>query len=215
MSRTPISRLRRFSRYAVTPLQPRWAGALLTDQRGISVVERTIVVIAFVAFVSVFAYAVKSTGLLDPADSETGASETADAGQIAFQFRGPVAAYASTTETTIDRIVVPVFITGGDSFDLTGKRMVVTYFDKTQILDLDFNPRAGDIPGSQGWVITVRATEIGTGRKRADISLNLTGLKNLLGPSSDFSIQVKPDDGDMLEVKRTTPREIRAVMNLS
>ena len=172
-------------------------------------------VIAFVAFVSVFAFAVRSMGLLVPGDAQTSGSETSQESQIAFQFRGPVAAYASSTATTVDRIVVPVFISGGDSFDLTGKSMVVTYFDKTQILDLDFNPKARDIRGSQGWVITVRATEIGTGLKRADLNLNLTALKNRLGPSSSFTIQVKPDDGDMLEVKRTTPREINPVMNLS
>ena len=50
--------------------------------------------------------------------------------------------------------------------------------------------------------------------ERADFWVNLQGLTSQLGASTQFTVQIKPSVGDILEVQRTTPGEITTITNL-
>ena len=193
----------------------------LQDQRGITGLETAIVLIAFVVVASVFAFAVLSTGLLNSEKAETTvASGLAEAG-VALAVKGPIIAYESTsTPDVVERIQVPIVTGTDESVDLSAASLVVTYIDADQATDLaqdNTDPSAEDGGNNPGWNTEFRAGDSGPALnigERADFWVNLSGLATPLGASTEFTIQIKPAIGAVLEIQRTTPGEITTVVNL-
>jgi len=46
------------------------------------------------------------------------------------------------------------------------------------------------------------------------MTVTLSSLTPLLGTSKEFTIQVKPNQGAVVIVNRTTPAELKAIMDL-
>lgn len=198
---------------------------MLRDQRGITGLETAIVLIAFVVVASVFAFAVLSSGLLASEKAKTTVTGSVAEGGVALQIKGSIIAHSSSTGTTtgsliVGRLQIPVISATDQPIDLSAASMVVTYIDANQVVDLtrDANADTADGGGANaGWVEAFRAGDTGpmldTG-ERADIWLNLQGLTTLLAASTQFTVQIKPDIGAILEIQRTTPGEITLITNL-
>jgi archaellin len=51
--------------------------------------------------------------------------------------------------------------------------------------------------------------------EQVDMTVTLTNLSPLLPKSREFTIQVKPNKGAVVIVNRTTPPELKAIMELN
>ena len=190
----------------------------MRDQRGITDLETAIVLIAFVVVASVFAFAVLSTGLLASEKAKTTVSGGVQEGGVALSVKGSLIAHESSTDDVVGRIQIPIIASTDQPVDLSAASLVVTYIDDTQIVDLTQNTSAELAGNNPGWDTAFRAGDTGpvlnTG-ERADFWLNLYALVSPLGPSSQFTIQIKPQVGAVLEVKRTMPGEITLITSLN
>ena len=131
--------------------------------------------------------------------------------------KGSVIGHESSTSNVIERIQIPMAVPFGTSVDVSAVSLVVTYIDANQTTTLIQNTSAETVGNNPGWSTVFRAGGSGpvlhTG-ERADFWVNLSGLTTPLGPSTEFTIQIKPADVALLEVKKTTPAEITTIVNL-
>ena len=186
---------------------------LWRDQLGITGLETAIVLIAFVVVAAVFAFAVLSTGLLSSEKSKEtvlgGLEETA----ATLVLRGAVIAHSTSTPTTIDAIEFQVTNASqsGEGVDLSTSgtsATIITYIDEDQVVNLT---------GATDWLATwlIGSSDVITPGERVQIRVTLTGLTTKLGTSKDFTIQVKPTVGSVLVIEKTTPADMKTVMNLN
>ena len=172
------------------------------DRRGITGLETAIVLIAFVVVSSVFAFAALSTGLFSADKSK----ETINAGLAeasgTLEIRGSIIAKESSTGDTIDEISFQVAnAAGGGAVDLTPGETLITYVDANQLWTL----ASGDF------------TVTGLGNADSDklvepgemYEVVVTGLVAKLDPDlgkdTEFTLQVKPRQGAVVQITRTTP----------
>ena len=172
------------------------------DSRGITGLETAIVLIAFVVVSSVFAFAALSTGLF----SSDKAKDTILAGlseaRGTLELRGAVIGKSNSTGDVIDEISFQVANSaGGEAVDLTPRRTLVIYSDSNQ---------AHTFTGSN---FTVTALGLADTDKLVEpgemYEIKLTGLETKLIPdlqtADQFTVQVKPPQGAVLNIERTTP----------
>ena len=100
------------------------------------------------------------------------------------------------------------------SIDLSGESTVVSYSDSTETFsDLPF---LEDIANSQigvGWgILGDSGPELGPG-ERAEIQVNLFGLKDLLEPREKFTIEIRPIVGTPLVEDKQVPSEFKLGIN--
>ena len=193
---------------------------LLHDQRGITGLETTSVLIAFVVVASVFAFAVLSSGLLASEKAKTTVTGGLQEGGVALTIKGSIIAHESSTDGVIERLQIPLISATNDPVDLSATSLVVTYIDANQVVDLseDSAVPGAEVSGNNpGWNTVFRAGEQGPvldSGERADFWVNLQGLLFQLGASTQFTLQIKPEAGATLEIQRATPGEITVITNL-
>ena len=189
---------------------------VLRDRRGITGLETAIVLIAFVVVASVFASAILSSGLLASEKAKTTVSSGIAEGGVALLVKGSIIAHETSTDV-VGRVQIPLVLATDEPLDLSSSSLLVTYIDANQSLDLAFNATANEAgSGNAGWM-----TKFSKGRgavmdpgERADFWVNLEALTTLLGTNDQFTVQIKPEVGAVLEVTRTTPGEITTITNL-
>ena len=176
---------------------------LARDERGITGLETAIVLIAFVVVSSVFAFAALSTGLFSADKSK----ETINAGLAeasgTLELRGSIVAKESTTTAdVIEEIIFQVAnAAGGAAVDVTPGETLITYLDSDQLVTL----ASGDF------------TATGLGNADSDslvepgemYEIKITGLVAKLDPDLGtdkiFILQMKPRQGAVVHIQRTTP----------
>ena len=189
--------------------------SLWRDQLGITGLETAIVLIAFVVVAAVFAFAILSTGLVASEQSKEtilgGLEETA----ATIVLRGSVVALSTSTPTTVDAVEFQVTNASqsGESVDLSTSgtsATIITYIDEDQVVNLTGG-------AANQWLATwiIGSGDILTPGERVQIRVTLTALATKLGTAKEFSIQVKPTVGSVLVIERTTPAELKTVMNLN
>ena len=184
---------------------------LKQDRRGITGLETAIVLIAFVVVSSVFAFAALSTGLF----SDDKSKETIQAGLAeargTLEVRGSVVAKKGTTGDTIDELAFQVAnAAGGEAVDLTPGKTLITYTDVNQ---------SHTFTGSN---FTVTALGLADTDKLVEpgemYEITLIGLFAKLAPDLStgdlFTVQVKPPQGAVVQIERTTPVVLESYMDL-
>ena len=186
---------------------------LAREQRGITAIETSIVLIAFVVVATVFAVGVLNTGILS---SEKG-QETVQAGleetSANLTLRGGVIAVANVGKTGIDTIkftLTPTVESGG-SADLSSTSVVVTYVD-SQNSQTCTAGGSGSCSWTTNWLIG--SGDLVDAGERVEMIVTLSNLTPLLGKNTEFTIQVRPSKGAVVVVNRTIPGEVKAVMEL-
>ena len=181
---------------------------LNTDQRGITGLETAIVLIAFVVVASVFAFAVLSTGLVSSEKSKESVLGALEETSATLVVRGGVTGTSNSDLTGITSIKFNLSSASQafESVELGSANTIITYLDDDQA----FNVARSD------WTVTWL---IGSGAvmdpgEQVEIVVTLTGMTPLLGTNKRFSIQVKPVRGAVLAIKRTTPAELKATVDL-
>ena len=92
-----------------------------------------------------------------------------------------------------------------ESVNLSYSNTTVTYIDQNQAVNLPFTNWSTTWWKGSGPVLDPGET--------MEITVTLAGvLTKPLGPSSDFTIRVNPDQGSVLMINRSTPDEIKPVV---
>ncbi len=103
--------------------------------------------------------------------------------------------------------------------DLSTTGVVVTYLDDNQAINCE-NPQSFDGDADTAECSWATSWVIGSGDlvdpgEQVDMTITLTNLSPLLPKSREFTIQVKPNKGAVVIVNRTTPPELKAIMELN
>jgi flagellin FlaB len=183
---------------------------LHNDESGITALETAIILIAFIVVASVFAFTILSAGT----SSTQRGSEAINAGlksvQSSMEIKGSVVALDESAAGTVGKVVFTLgLVSGGDPIDLTSdanKVVVIGYRDATQFVN--------DLPWSVAWIGANNGDALLEQGELAELTLDLSGLTTALGPNTQFTIEVKPPVGAVLDIQRTTPAAIGAVTDL-
>ncbi len=181
-------------------------------ESGITGLETAIILIAFVVVATVFAFVVLTTGIFS---SERG-KETVFAGlqkaRGTMEVRGGVVVTAAGTPLAADKIQFAVSTTaGGDSIPLdpaaTTNRTVIAYRDAT-VVDDDVPYTALDIIGDGDNLLEPGELKLVT-INVADINPAAT-----IGPNSRWTLELQTPVGAVIDLTRSMPAQIDAVMQL-
>ena len=189
-------------------------GNLLADQRGITGLETAIVLIAFVVVASVFAFAVLSTGLLSSEKSKQTVIGGLEETSATLTLRGGVIADANAGKTAIDTIkfTLTSAAQAAEAVDLSTTGTVVTYLDSDQARNCT-GSGTFQCSWSTDWIIG--SGSLVDPNESVDVTVTLSSLTPKLGTSKEFTIQVKPNRGAVIIVNRTTPAELKNIMDLN
>lgn len=184
---------------------------LHNDEAGITALETAIILIAFIVVASVFAFTILSAGT---ASTQRG-SEAINAGlksvQSSMEIKGSIVAQDPAASGTVQSLVMTVGqVSGGDPIDLnsdaTKKVVVIGYRDGTQFVN--------DLPFTVAWVGAHANDPLLEQGELAELTLDLSALETPLGTNTQFTIEIKPPVGAVLNIQRTTPAAISAVVDL-
>ena len=192
------------------------------DQRGITGLETAIVLIAFVVVASVFAFAVLSTGLLSSEKSKETVLGGLEETSSTMNLRGSVIGDANPAKTFIDtiRFTLSSASLAGSAVDLSTTGVVITYLDSGQAINcenpqsFDGDPDTAECSWSTKWLGSGSPDLLDPG-EQVDLTVTLTNLSPLLPKNKEFTIQVKPNVGAVVIVNRTTPGDLKAIMDLN
>ncbi|NLF79251.1 MAG: hypothetical protein GX573_26450 [Chloroflexi bacterium] len=190
--------------------------SLHQDESGQTALETAIILIAFVVVASVFAFTILSAGSSSTEKGEAAIYSGLENVESSMTIKGAVIAEEVADSDTVDSVSFTVALAGGGApVDLTAnKAVVIGYRDAdesvsslewtaTFIVQQDNDP-AGDMMLEDG--------------ELAEISIDLAGqttaLTSLPGPNAEFTLEVKPPSGAVLNITRTTPASIEPVMEL-
>lgn len=196
-----------------------------SGQSGITGLETAIVLIAFIVVASIFAFAVLTTGLFSTEKAKQTALSGLDSATNTLEPKGAIIAEESTW--TADRVAFIRFkmtnSAGADSVGLAPETTLVVYSDANNHVDAEYTGAAtttADLPttpDSVGWGhhwILGEGDNVDPGEV-VEFSLNTQWLTtNPLDSNTPFKLEVIPGQGAVITIERTTPLEIKAVMDL-
>lgn len=182
------------------------------EEAGITALETAIILIAFVVVASVFAFTILSAGTFSTERGKEAVFAGLSQVRSSIELKGSVIATAGVTGTTgaeIDTIIFTIAnAIGGEPVNLnTDDRVVVIdYRDSTQIYSV---PDWGVV-----WKVQNDEDDLLEAGELAEITVPLSTLTNTLGINTDFSIEIKPPAGAVLNIQRTTPAYLELVYDL-
>ena len=185
-----------------------WKIGLLGDQRGITGLETAIILIAFVVVASVFAFAILNTGLLSSEKAKGAALGALADTESTLMLRGSIIGSSNPSNTALVTVRFQINPASGasGSIDLSTTTTVMSYQDDNQFVNLTAaNWTATWLSGSGPLLDAGEAV---------DISIDLSGLTTALGQGQSFTVSVKPARGAVITITRTTPVELRPVVDL-
>ncbi|MFC1869713.1 archaellin/type IV pilin N-terminal domain-containing protein [Chloroflexota bacterium] len=206
------------------------------EQKGITGLETAIILIAFVVVAAVFAYTVLSAGLFSTQKSQEAVYSGLKEARSTVELRGGVIATANTEGSSgnISQISFTISgVLGGEAIDFTApdadsatgiaeadssNKVVINYVDKDQtVTDLYWTvTKLGDDDGddlleqNEKFKITIGSATAGQDAGNLIDALSTAAL----GVNKTFSLIVTTPVGAVLEIERTTPAYIDAIMNL-
>jgi len=207
------------------------------DEKGITGLETAIILIAFVVVAAVFAYTVLSAGLFTTQKSQEAVYSGLKEARSTLELRGGVIAIADSTGDNgeikqlsfvvsgtlagepIDFIPPTANTTGSSGLANAGSsnKVVINYVDQDQqFKDLYWTiTKMGDadvdnlLEQNEQFKVTIGANTTGSGAGNL-----IDALSTELTVNKTFSVIVATPVGAVLEIERTTPPYIDAIMNL-
>jgi flagellin FlaB len=183
------------------------------EEDGITGLETAIVLIAFVVVSSVFAYTILNTGMFSADRSKESITAGMNQTRSNMELKGAVVANGDTSAPPSSVASLNFYVgtaAGAEPIDFDPTTLVVTYTDSAQSKLLDSS------------TLTVAAAGTAdNGDKMLDpgetrqVTVDLSSLTTTLGANSTFSLEVRPRIGAVMNITRTTPLELKPVMNLS
>jgi len=192
---------------------------LHNDQSGASALETAIILIAFVVVASVFAFTILSAGSASTEQSEEAIYAGLANVQSSMTTKGAI--IATSDGTDVESVVFTLALaSGGDPVNITDTSgatpanvIVIDYRDDAQAssnLDWAAVEVVGDgdnmLEADEQFQITV---DLATGGTMVTAAVWAAPVAN-----QQFSIQVKPPTGAVLNINSSTPAALEAVMEL-
>ena len=206
-------------------------------EKGITGLETAIILIAFVVVAAVFAYTVLSAGLFSTQKSQEAVYAGLKEARSTLELRGAVIATAGAVGAsgTISQISFTVgSVLGGEPLDFTAptanttsnngeanpgssNKIVISYIDQDQkVNDLYWTvTKLGDDDGDDLLEMNEKfEVTIGNATAAASGGNLIDALGTDLTVNKTFTIEVKTPVGAILNIERTTPAYIDAIVNL-
>jgi|AMFO01.1.fsa_nt_gi archaeal flagellin N-terminal-like domain len=194
---------------------------LIKDERGLSALETAIVLIAFVVVASVFAFTMLSAGTFSTQRSKEAVYAGLSEVRGSLELKGSV--LADTDGSKVTHVIFTIAnVAGGEPIDLTeptdsdnngladansNNKVIISYRDKDH--------RFSDL----AWTATYLGKNdndnlLETG-ELAQIDVDMTAVTTpTLGANTTFALEVKPPQGGVLVLERTTPPALDTVVDL-
>lgn len=183
------------------------------NESGQAALEAAIILIAFVVVASVFAFAVLSAGSASTARGEQAIYSGLQQVQASLEIKGAVIAESATPFSAVKNVVFTVApVSGGDPINLSDGTtapavVVISYQDSTQ--------RVATLPFKVAWIVSNgTADNLLSDGELAQITVDVSGITTGLGANTPFTLEVKPPTGAVIDINRTTPAALAAVMEL-
>lgn len=177
------------------------------DESGQTALETAIILIAFVVVASVFAFVILSAGSSSTEKSEAAIYSGLENVQSSMAVKGAV--IAEGDGTALSNVQFTVSLAGGDEpvdLDPDNKAVVIAYRDADEtVSEVAW---AAKFIGKNDGDMMLEEGEL------AEISIDMSALTSAPGPNSEFTLEVKPPTGAVLNLTRTTPASIEPVMEL-
>jgi len=210
------------------------------DQKGITGLETAIILIAFVVVAAVFAYTVLSAGLFSTQKSQQAVYSGLEETQSTLELKGSVVAYQgdAVIDSTVGKVEFTVTnaVKNGEPLDLTppyvvvgGALLVSGMENPMQISFTNSAVTVADCAWSLSWigkhsddyylennekaVITVWLHTY-DGSAWADGDTTHFLATHDVNTEATFTLEVKPSQGAVLAIERTTPSALDTVMDL-
>lgn len=189
-----------------------YSKSLHTDERGQTALETAIILIAFVVVASVFAFTVLSAGNASTERGEQAIYSGLEIVEATMAIKGAVVATEGGTAGQIGTVVFTAALASGGTpvnvDDAAATReLVIGYRDASQAVN------------EVDWAVVFIGTDDGDTLleegELAEFTVDLgTSLTAPLETNTEFTIEVKPPTGAVLNITRTTPAGFSPVMEL-
>ena len=186
--------------------------SLNRDERGQTALEAAIILIAFIVVASVFAFVILSAGSASTDKSEEAIYSGLEGVQSSMSVKGAIIAEGASGNVS-DVVFTLALVSGGDPVDMTdttGSNVVVIgYRDGAQF--------ESNIPWSVNWIVNNdggTADAMLEDGELAEVTVDLSGLTTPLSANTEFTLEIKPPTGAVLNVSRTIPAAVETVMEL-
>ena len=185
------------------------------EEAGITALETAIILIAFVVVASVFAFTMLSAGTFSTERGKEAIYAGLTEVQSSMEVKGGVIAIADSegASETVDSLVFTIAnVLDGEAVDLVtgdGAVVIFEYRDQTQRVNI------GNDDWSVVWLGNHNSNELLEIGELAEITVDLTSsLSNTLGINTTFVLEMKPPNGAILNLQRTTPPYLNMVNDL-
>lgn len=188
------------------------------NESGQAALEAAIILIAFVVVASVFAFAILSAGSASTEKGEQAIYAGLEGVQSSMEIKGAVTAYNGAVGSYVaNNVVFTVALAGGGSpvniaDDAATSDLVIAYRDNDEAvsaLDFTVNEIKGDgddlLEDGELMEVVVDLALAADGTTATDIALEA---------GTNFTLEVKPPTGGILNINRTLPAVLETVMEI-
>ena len=185
--------------------------SLNKNEKGQTALETAIILIAFVVVASDFAFTILSAGSSSTEKGKQAIQAGLEGVQSSMNVKGSIIAKGSSTAVT-DAIFTLSLVAGGSPVNLSSsaKEVVIGYKDAKQF--------ATTVPWTIKWIVSKQtpADNLLEEGELAEFTVDLSALPTTpLAANTAFNLEIKPPKGAVLNINRTTPAAIQAVMDLN
>jgi flagellin FlaB len=187
----------------------RLAVRLWREQDGITGLETAIVLIAFVVVSSVFAYTILNMGMFSADRSKEAVNSGLSQTRSNLELKGAIVGIADAATTKVESLKFYIgTAAGAEPIDFQAGTLVLTYQDAA-LAEL--------IPAAS---ITITAVGTDNGDNLLDagetreVTVTLPAAATL-DANKTFTMEIRPRIGAVVNVTRTTPLQVKPLMNLN
>lgn len=182
---------------------------LWREQDGITGLETAIVLIAFVVVSSVFAYTILNMGMFSADRSKESVNASLTQTRSNLELKGAIVGLADATTTKVEKIKFYVgTAAAAEPIDFLASTLVVTYQDSAV---------AEVIPAASITITPVGQDNgddlLDPGETR-EVTVTLPATATL-NANKTFTLEVRPRIGSVVNITRTTPLQLKSLMNLN
>ena len=179
---------------------------LVKEEKGVSALETAIILIAFVVVAAIFAFTILSAGTTSTEQSKEAIYAGLSEVRSSMELRGAVV--AETDGTKVTNIIFSVSnAAGGESIDMTAptsNTLIIDYRDNDQ--------RAANLTWALNWVVRNDTDNLLEEGELAELTVDVSSLN--LGANTQFAMEIKPGQGGVVVVERTTPAYLDTIIDL-
>ena len=179
---------------------------LVKEEKGVSALETAIILIAFVVVAAIFAFTILSAGTTSTEQSKEAIYAGLSEVRSSMELRGAVV--AETDGTKVTNIIFSVSnAAGGESIDMTAptsNTLIIDYRDNDQ--------RAANLTWALNWVVQNDTDNLLEEGELAELTVDVSSLN--LGANTQFAMEIKPGQGGVVVVERTTPAYLDTIVDL-